>query len=124
MRFQRSAIFKPVDQMRRNKRRWEAYKKSILTKQSKQESKENLRINKSVGQSTKIKIQKGIWPILIERVPIIWVQRTNNGGVVFLPQQWRHMGEEPVISLCYEWDFPKIKVKIIIEEKILREMLD
>ena len=41
MRFQRSAIFKPVDQMRRNKRQWEAYKKSILTKQSKEESKEN-----------------------------------------------------------------------------------
>ena len=38
MVLQRSTIFKPVDQMRRNKRQWEAYKKSI---QSKQESKEN-----------------------------------------------------------------------------------
>jgi len=38
---QRSTIFKLVDQIRRNKHQWEAYKKSILTKQSKQESKEN-----------------------------------------------------------------------------------
>ena len=41
MRLQKSVIFKPVDQMRRNKHQCEAYKKSILTKQSKQESKEN-----------------------------------------------------------------------------------
>lgn len=41
MGLQKSPIFKPVDQIRRNKRQWEAYKKLILTKQSKQESKEN-----------------------------------------------------------------------------------
>ena len=49
MRLQRSVIFKPIDQMRRNKRQWEAYKKSILTKQSKQESKENEKLTKSIG---------------------------------------------------------------------------
>lgn len=47
MRLQRSAIFKLVDQMRRNKHQWEDYKKSILTKQSKQESKENEKLTKA-----------------------------------------------------------------------------
>ena len=47
MSLQRSAIFKPVDQMRWNKRQWEAYKKSILTKQSKQESNENEKLTKA-----------------------------------------------------------------------------
>ena len=47
MGLQRSVIFKPIDQMRRNKRQWEAYKKSILTKQSKKESKENERLTKA-----------------------------------------------------------------------------
>ena len=47
MGLQRSAIFKPVDQMRRNKRQWEAYKNLILAKQSKQESKENEKLTKA-----------------------------------------------------------------------------
>ena len=47
MGLQRSAIYKPVNQMRRNKHQWEAYKKLILTKQSKQESKENEKLTKA-----------------------------------------------------------------------------
>ena len=39
IKLQRSVIYNLVDQMRPNKRQCEAYKKSILTKQSKQESK-------------------------------------------------------------------------------------
>ena len=41
------------------------------------------------------------------------------GGDFVLPQQWRHTGEEPVISVWYEWNFPKTKVEIIKEEKII-----
>jgi len=47
MGLQRSTIFKLVDQIRRNKHQWEAYKKLILTKQSKQESKENEKLTKA-----------------------------------------------------------------------------
>lgn len=47
MRLQRTAIYEPVDQIRQNKRQWEAYKKSILTKQSKQKSKENEKLTKA-----------------------------------------------------------------------------
>ena len=60
----------------------------------------------------------------IERVSIIWSEQVKNGGVVFLPQQWWHTGEEPVISVWYECDFPKIQVKIIKEKRIMLEMLD
>ena len=45
------------------------------------------------------------------------------GGCI-LPQQWQHTGEEPVISVWNEWNFPKIKVKIIKEEKIILEMFN
>ena len=41
IKLQRSVVYEPFDQMRQNKHQWEDYKKSILTKQSKQESKEN-----------------------------------------------------------------------------------
>ena len=47
IRLQRSVVYKPVDQMRRKKRQQEAYKKSISTKQLKQESKENEEFTKS-----------------------------------------------------------------------------
>jgi len=47
MRLQRSVIFKSFEEMRRNKRRWETYKKLILTKQSKQESNENENLTKA-----------------------------------------------------------------------------
>ena len=43
--------------MRRNKRQWEAYKKSILTKQSKQESKKNGKLTKKILKTSEIKIK-------------------------------------------------------------------
>ena len=47
IRFERSVIYKPVDQMRWNKYQSEAYKKTILINKSKQESKENEKLTKS-----------------------------------------------------------------------------
>ena len=58
MRFQRSVIFKPVDQMRRNKRQWEACKKIDSNKAIKTRIQRKLKINESIGQSIKIKIEK------------------------------------------------------------------
>ena len=72
IRLQRSTIFKPVDQMRRNKRQWEAYKKSILTKQSKQESKENEKLTKAYDNQLNTNLKRCLAKKkIIERVPII-----------------------------------------------------
>ena len=54
--------------MKRNKRQWEAYKKSILTKESKQESKENEKLTKAQDNQLN-KILKGAQPKIYKKGP-------------------------------------------------------
>jgi len=49
MGLKRSTIFKPIDQMRRNKRQWEVYKKVDFNKAIKTRIQRKRKVNNRVG---------------------------------------------------------------------------